>query len=170
MEKILDTAKNLGINYEIFCSTETSELYSLHDWIVIQNSQVGPVINAVPDIKIADSVRRIPCPGFGPEAPGFRSRCFSLDVPLILMNSVHTHDTTVELIKKYKDKDIQIRCFEQSVFPLIRSDTHEPLPQKPFSMNSKKHWCVVWYAQMQPGGLGLMPRSLPPRRGVGLTP
>ena len=56
MEKILDTAKNLGINYEIFCSTETSELYSLHEWIVIQNSQVGPVINAVPDIKIADSV------------------------------------------------------------------------------------------------------------------
>ena len=56
MEKISDTAKNLGINYEIFCSTETSELYSLHDWIVIQNSQVGPVINAVPDIKIADSV------------------------------------------------------------------------------------------------------------------
>ena len=83
---------------------------------------------------------------------------YGVDVPLILMNSVHTHDTTVELIKKYKDKDIQIRCFEQSVFPLIRSDTHEPLPQKPFSMNSKKHWCVVWYAQMQPGGLGLMPR------------
>ena len=50
MEKILDTAKNLGINYEIFCSTETSELYSLHEWIVIQNSQVGPVLNAVPDI------------------------------------------------------------------------------------------------------------------------
>ena len=56
MEKILDTAKDLGINYEIFCTTETLELYSWHEWIVLQNSQVGPVINAVPDIKIADSV------------------------------------------------------------------------------------------------------------------
>ena len=54
--KILDTAKDLGINYEIFTTPEISELYSNHEWIVIQNSQVGPVINAVPNISIADSV------------------------------------------------------------------------------------------------------------------
>ena len=54
--KILDTAKDLGINYEIFTTPEISELYSNHEWIVIQNSQVGPVINAVPDISIVDSV------------------------------------------------------------------------------------------------------------------
>ena len=54
--KILDTAKDIGINFEIFTTTEISELYSNHEWIVIQNSQVGPVINAVPDISIADSV------------------------------------------------------------------------------------------------------------------
>ncbi len=53
---ILDTAKDLGIDYELFANTEVSELYSNHEWIVIQNSQVGPVINAVPDISICDSV------------------------------------------------------------------------------------------------------------------
>ena len=52
----MDTAKDLGINCEIFTTTEISELYSNHEWIVIQNSLVGPVINAVPDISIADSV------------------------------------------------------------------------------------------------------------------
>ena len=54
--KILDTAKDFGINIEIFTAPEISELYSDHEWIVIQNSQVGPVINVVPDISIADSV------------------------------------------------------------------------------------------------------------------
>ena len=54
--KILDTAKDLGIDYEIFTTPEISELYANHEWIVIQNSLVGPVINAVPDISIADSV------------------------------------------------------------------------------------------------------------------
>ena len=54
--KILDTAKDLGIDFEIFTKPEISELYSNHEWIVMHNSQVGPVINAVPDISIADSV------------------------------------------------------------------------------------------------------------------
>ena len=54
--KILDAAKDIGINCEIFTSTEIAELYSNHKWSVIQNSQVGKVINAVPDISKADSV------------------------------------------------------------------------------------------------------------------
>ena len=54
--KILDTAKDLGINSEIFTTPKVSKLYSNHEWIVIQNSQVGPVINTVPDISIANSV------------------------------------------------------------------------------------------------------------------
>ncbi len=54
--KVLDTAKVLGINSEIFTSPAISKLYSNHDWIVIQNSQVGPVINAVPDLSKKDSV------------------------------------------------------------------------------------------------------------------
>ena len=56
MEEIIHAAKELGINYKIFTSSKTSEFYSDHQWSVIQNSQVGPVINAVPDIKIADTV------------------------------------------------------------------------------------------------------------------
>ena len=54
--KILDAAKDIGINCEIFTSTEIAELYLNHKWSVIQNSQVGKVINAVPDISKADSV------------------------------------------------------------------------------------------------------------------
>ena len=54
--KIQDTANDLGINFEIFTRPVISELYSNHEWIVIQNSQVGPVINALPDISIAESV------------------------------------------------------------------------------------------------------------------
>ena len=54
--KILDTAKDLGIDSGIFTTHEISELYSKHEWIVIQNSQVGPVINAVPEISKANSV------------------------------------------------------------------------------------------------------------------
>ena len=56
MEEIIHAAKELGINHKIFTSSKTSEFYSDHQWSVIQNSQVGPVINAVPDIKIADKV------------------------------------------------------------------------------------------------------------------
>ena len=54
--KILNAAKDIGINCEIFTSTEIAELYSNHEWSVIQNSQVGKVINAVPDISKADSI------------------------------------------------------------------------------------------------------------------
>ena len=52
--KILDTVKELGVNYEIFTTPEISALYSNHEWSVTQNSQVGPVINAVPNISIVD--------------------------------------------------------------------------------------------------------------------
>ena len=54
--KILDAAKDIGIKSEIFTSTKIAELYLNHKWSVIQNSQVGKVINAVPDISKADSV------------------------------------------------------------------------------------------------------------------
>ena len=54
--KILDAAKDIGIKSEIFTSTKIAELYLNHKWSVIQNSQVGKVINAVPDISKADSI------------------------------------------------------------------------------------------------------------------
>ena len=54
--KILDAAKDIGIKSEIFTSTKIAELYSNHKWSVIQNSQVGKVINALPDISKADSI------------------------------------------------------------------------------------------------------------------
>ena len=54
--KILDTAKEIGIDSDNFTSLEIAELYTNHDWVVIQNSQVGPVINAVPEISHTDKV------------------------------------------------------------------------------------------------------------------
>ena len=55
MEAIIHAAKELGINYKIFLLQNFRTLF----WSSMErdsNSQVGPVINAVPDIKIADTV------------------------------------------------------------------------------------------------------------------
>ncbi len=48
--------QKLRINHKIFTSSKTSEFYSDHQWRRDSKFQVGPVINAVPDIKIADTV------------------------------------------------------------------------------------------------------------------
>ena len=47
---ILDAAKNLGIDKNEFINSRTAESYADHEWMVIDNSEVGIVINAVPDI------------------------------------------------------------------------------------------------------------------------
>ena len=47
---ILDAAKNLGIDKNEFINSKMAEFYIDHEWMVINNSEVGIVINAVPDI------------------------------------------------------------------------------------------------------------------------
>ena len=53
---ILDAAKNLGIDKNEFINPKTSESYADHEWMVIDNSEVGIVINAVPDITKTDTI------------------------------------------------------------------------------------------------------------------
>ena len=53
---ILDTAKNLGIDKNEFINSKMAEFYIDHEWMVIDNSEVGIVINAVPDIAKKDTI------------------------------------------------------------------------------------------------------------------
>ena len=53
---ILDAAKNLGIDKNEFINPKTAESYADHEWMVIDNSEVGIVINAVPDITKTDTI------------------------------------------------------------------------------------------------------------------
>ena len=53
---ILDAAKNLGIDKNEFINSKTAESYADHEWMVIDNSEVGKVINAIPDITKTDTI------------------------------------------------------------------------------------------------------------------
>ena len=53
---ILDAAKNLGIDKNEFINSKMAEFYIDHEWMVIDNSEVGIVINAVPDIAKTDTI------------------------------------------------------------------------------------------------------------------
>ena len=53
---ILDAAKYLGIDKNEFINPKTAESYADHEWMVIDNSEVGIVINAVPDITKTDTI------------------------------------------------------------------------------------------------------------------
>lgn len=50
-------------------------------------------------------------------------------VPLILMNSFHTHEDTLQRVQKYGSR-IHIECFLQNKFPRLDKFTHQPLEEK----------------------------------------
>eukprot|EP00730_Choanoeca_flexa_P002410 TRINITY_DN1103_c0_g1_i2.p1 TRINITY_DN1103_c0_g1~~TRINITY_DN1103_c0_g1_i2.p1 ORF type:complete len:495 (+),score=166.01 TRINITY_DN1103_c0_g1_i2:109-1593(+) len=50
---------------------------------------------------------------------------FSVDVPLVLMNSFNTHEDTLKVLRKYKT---QVHTFNQSRYPRIMKETLLPLP------------------------------------------
>ena len=53
---ILDAAKNLGIDKNKFINSRMAESFAEHECMVIDNSEVGIVINAVPDIAKTDTI------------------------------------------------------------------------------------------------------------------
>ena len=53
---ILDAANNLGIDKNEFINSKMAEFYIDHEWMVIDNSEVGIVINAIPDITKTDTI------------------------------------------------------------------------------------------------------------------
>ena len=52
-------------------------------------------------------------------------------VPLLLMNSFHTHEDTLQNIQKYQSR-IRIECFLQNKFPRLDKNTQRPLDEKQF--------------------------------------
>jgi UTP--glucose-1-phosphate uridylyltransferase len=43
----------------------------------------------------------------------YLNTCYGVDVPLILMNSFHTHDETVKIVHKYRRHNLTIHTFNQ---------------------------------------------------------
>lgn len=62
----------------------------------------------------------------------------STSVPLLLMDSFNTEAETLKIIKKYKNRSINIIPFKQSRFPRIKKDSLLPIPQSP--NDSKNCW------------------------------
>ncbi|KAF9051209.1 UTP-glucose-1-phosphate uridylyltransferase [Hymenopellis radicata] len=63
---------------------------------------------------------------------------YSVDVPLLLMTSLHTEQDTMQIITKYANQDIRITSFNQSRYPRLYSDTNLPLPQH--AKDDSRHW------------------------------
>lgn len=70
----------------------------------------------------------------------FLNTKYGVDVPLILMNSFRTHETTVKVLNKYQTHNLTITCFTQSCFPRIDRDHYTPLPIAPFSSDTSECW------------------------------
>lgn len=52
---------------------------------------------------------------------------FSVNVPLILMNSFNTDEETNKIIQKYTGHDVKLMTFNQSRFPRILKETLTPV-------------------------------------------
>ena len=63
-----------------------------------------------------------------------------VDVPLVLMNSFRTHESTVRLLNKYQSHAVTITCFEQSCYPRVDRDHYTPVPVAPYSRETEEGW------------------------------
>lgn len=70
----------------------------------------------------------------------FLNSRYGVDVPLVLMNSFRTHDTTVRALSRYASHHVTVHCFLQSAFPRLDRDTFAPLPLEPFSPATEAAW------------------------------
>ena len=50
-----------------------------------------------------------------------------MDIPLVLMNSLHSDEDTRKSLEKYKNKRVTIHTFVQSSYPLMYKDTLAPI-------------------------------------------
>eukprot|EP00611_Tribonema_gayanum_P022569 TRINITY_DN454_c2_g1_i1.p1 TRINITY_DN454_c2_g1~~TRINITY_DN454_c2_g1_i1.p1 ORF type:complete len:522 (+),score=137.97 TRINITY_DN454_c2_g1_i1:214-1779(+) len=65
---------------------------------------------------------------------------YGVDVPLVLMNSFKTHETTAKIIRKYRMHNLTIHTFMQSCYPRVIKDTLQPMPAGSFSQESQEEW------------------------------
>ncbi|CAM9304942.1 unnamed protein product, partial [Hapterophycus canaliculatus] len=62
------------------------------------------------------------------------------DVPLVLLDSFKTHETTAKIIRKYRMHNLTIHTFMQSCHPRIIKDTLQPMPSGPFGESPPSEW------------------------------
>lgn len=62
----------------------------------------------------------------------------STQLPLLLMDSFNTEAETAKIVRKYKNRNVNIVPFKQSRFPRIKKDSSLPVPQHPH--DSKTGW------------------------------
>lgn len=62
----------------------------------------------------------------------------STRLPLLLMDSFNTEAETAKIVRKYKNRNVDIVPFKQSRFPRIKKDSSLPVPQHPH--DSKTGW------------------------------
>ena len=65
---------------------------------------------------------------------------YSVDVPLIVMNSFRTHEATLKLLHKYQHHNVTITAYTQSCFPKVDAATFTPLPTGPFTPETEDRW------------------------------
>lgn len=66
---------------------------------------------------------------------------YSAELPLVLMNSFNTHDDTLKLLDKYShNKNINIKCFNQSRHPRFLKDRLLPIAESGEYTSNKEHW------------------------------
>ena len=59
-------------------------------------------------------------------------------LPLLLMDSFNTEAETIKIVRKYRNRNVNIVPFKQSKFPRIKKDSSLPVPQHPH--DSKTGW------------------------------
>eukprot|EP00903_Cladosiphon_okamuranus_P017554 g16168.t1 len=65
---------------------------------------------------------------------------YGVDVPLVLLDSFKTHETTAKIIRKYRMHNLTIHTFMQSCHPRIIKDTLQPMPSGPFGESPPSEW------------------------------
>ncbi|PIA60580.1 hypothetical protein AQUCO_00300223v1 [Aquilegia coerulea] len=74
---------------------------------------------------------------------------YGCNVPLLLMNSINTHDDTQKALEKYSKSNINIHTFNQSQYPLLGVEDFSPLPSK--GQTAKYEWYPPGHGDVFPG-------------------
>mmetsp|Transcript_5211 Transcript_5211/g.9386 ORF Transcript_5211/g.9386 Transcript_5211/m.9386 type:complete len:574 (-) Transcript_5211:420-2141(-) len=63
-----------------------------------------------------------------------------VDVPLVLMNSIHTDEETKRILSRYENRHVFIRHFRQSCFPRVNRSSLEPLATEGYTPETEQFW------------------------------
>ncbi|CAH1132390.1 unnamed protein product [Ceutorhynchus assimilis] len=57
----------------------------------------------------------------------YLNKTYKVNVPLVLMNSFNTNADTEQVVRKYKNLNVEVHCFNQSCHPRISKDSLMPI-------------------------------------------